>query len=252
MRGPLAEQVAAVLQQQGAVVTGTLCGGGLPNGHSPSGITSECGTIVDGHIDGNHVRFGAPIGSDGETFYLAVDAFASADGSRIQGRFFEGIAPPTGPDDLGWYQVPETWQPLDGPMPAYADSDWFDVPGNWPADVPWSCSNGFQIGYDLTFVGGTAGATEFGPGQTPLLMFCDDVVGDLGTFGGPDLRFTSGPDGKTTAIEAGPVPETVPGLATRMTISLDGGGRVVGVEAGTASGATYSFTAAPSTRGPIY
>jgi len=246
MRGEYAEGIAADLQQDGAVLTGFLCANGLPNTQTPSFLVAQyCGAIADGHVDGNRIRFGTTIQS-GLT-HLVVDAVVSSDSSRMQGRFFEGAAAPTGPDDSSWNELPGGWQRLSpGHDPIRPDSDWFEWPG-LPEDVAPSCRG--DGGYDLTLIDATPGATEFTSARTYELLFCGGVVSQLGVFGGDDLRFTLGPDGKTTTIEAGPVPDTVPGLATSATLHLEAGA-VTRVEATTAGGASYSFTAASRSRGP--
>ena len=242
MRGEYAEGIAADLRQDGVVITGILCANGLPNAQTTSFTVAQyCGAIVDGHVDGNRVRFVTAIQS-GLT-HLVVDVVVSSDSSRMQGRFFEGGSAPTGPDDSSWNELPGGWQRLTaGHDPINPDSDWFLWPG-LPPDVAPSCRG--DSGYDLTLVDATPGAAEFTSARTYELLLCGGVVSQLGVFGGDDLQFTLGPDGKTTTIEAGPVPDTVPGLATSATIHLEAGA-VTRVEAKTASNATYSFTASRS------
>jgi hypothetical protein len=231
MRQAFADSVAVELIQDGEVLTGTLCAGGLPTDPTDPIQTYLCGPIVDGRIEGRHVRFGAKISVD----VLTIDAEVSADGTRMGGRYVvEGMPPQL-----------TAWWPLD------ARSGWVDPHEGWPSDLlPFSCGDAASNpGYDLTLVDESAGAAEFTPERTTLVVFCAGLAGGLGAFGGADLHVTT-EGGRTTMIVAGPVPETAPTLPTTVTLHF-ADGLLTTVEARTSSGATYSFRATRSPGGGI-
>jgi hypothetical protein len=231
MRQAWADSVAAELIQDGGVLTGTLCAGGLPTDPTDPLQTLDCGPIVDGRIEGRHVRFGAKLWID----VLSIDAEVSADGTRMGGRYLVDEMPP---------QL-TAWWPLD------ARSGWVDPQEGWPSDLlPFSCGDpAYNPGYDLTLVDAPAGSSEFTPDRTYLVVFCAGIAGDLGAFGGADLHVTT-EGGRTTTIVAGPVRETTPTPPTTVTLHF-ADGLLTTVEARTPSGATYSFRATRSSGGGI-
>jgi hypothetical protein len=218
MRQLYSDSIAAELIQTGDVLTGTACSTGL----STDPIDRlYCGPL-QGRVDGRRVRFSAAL----PTAHLDVDAYAPKDGSRIAGPYSVD-----GNDQL------TAWSRLaDG-------ASWFDPEENWPADLlPWSCNDpAYNPGYRLTLVDDPTGSDAYTSDRTYLVVFCAGIAGDLGAFGGSDLHVTT-VDGHTTAIVAGPVPETSPTLPTGLTLRFENS-LLVGVEARTPSGATYGFRA---------
>lgn len=207
---------------------GQGCFEGLPQpGDSPLPFVS-CSPIYAGSAVGNHVQFSFHVNAGIPGLYYAADAFVSADGRRMAGKFH----------DTGQWGGPTAWlriSPTDRWLPT--------VPGPSLA-AAFTPRNGQ---YDLTLKAGAATAgQEFEPGRIYQLRLQNDfndtpmIFGDLGAFWMTEMSWQEQPQ----VLRVGPVPATDPSLPVALNLHFEG--TVLDeVEATTPSGATYVFAAAP-------
>jgi hypothetical protein len=188
-----------------------------------------------GRIEGRQVQLRYSI-SFGGGASIAADAFVSADGRRMGGRFRELLSP-SNAEPPSWQDAPTAWLRID------PEDIWLRSSKSWPSD--FSKWPGVRT-YQLTLLDDATGRAEFSrekPYSLEIHMGTrKGIAGDLGSFWIDELSFALGPSGETTTIIAGPVPETAPILPVELKLGLQDA-TVIQVDARTPSGATYRFNA---------
>lgn len=196
-------------------LTGRGCAAGAP------GATSEdadellfCGDLT-GRVSGQTASFAfAPDLSD---LYYTNRVVIALDGSRMSGVFSNGFGDSN--HAMGWLRVPDDAVRLERPALAVISSR--------------------DAAYQLRLVADESQGDEFVAERSYDLVFSRaGLHGALGAFWYSEI-FDPG-DG--SSLRVGPVPETAPGQPTSLDLHFDEGG-MVRVEAYTAAGGSYVFTA---------
>jgi len=211
-----------LVQAPDGTLTGRGCIAGAPDASgflAPPISPDWCGQIT-GAVRGRAAAFGFRFTFAGQSGYSAR-VTVSEDGRRMAGVFNNGVADLEYP--MAWLRVADdaTWLPYTkatiGEDPAHGH-------------------------YQLTLVTADSEGSEFQPDKAYLLAYTrDGIWGELGSFWNTELvPDTSKPNG---ALRVGPVPPTLTGLPTALSLVADGGD-LRGVTASTASGGRYTFTAA--------
>ena len=188
-----ADPVAVSLRQDGTVLSGTGCCGGL----NPA-VDFCCSPIAGGSIIGRNVKFAFPIDIAGGPY--AADVFVSADGSRMAGAFHNvvGWGPP-----MAWVRIAsgEPWLP--------------ETSGELANVVEPRAAT-----FALT-LNGVESVLGFSPDATYSFGLVYDlramVYGDLGSFWEGELSWNEAEQ----TLTAGPVPETHPELPTELRLRFE-------------------------------
>ena len=221
------DPVAVELHAAGGVIGGEGCCGGLPSGSEPR-LPLDCCGSVDGQISSQHATFWLTFGLGGgppvATYW--TDAFVSANGQRMTGRFMTMI--PATP--IGTSGFPVTWVrigPTDNWLPRRRDTDVERIVATRPG------------GYSLVLSDGAAAGNDFAAKQTYRLdVGYRYVSGDLGVFWDGEMSWNAADQ----TLVVGPVPETERRLPVALRLHFDGT-VVRSVEADMPSGAQYQFQA---------
>ncbi len=211
------DPVGVQLVQNGSELTGTGCAAGTPPLEDPDSFVGEfCGPI-HGSVTSNKVQFVFRFESGGAYTY-AADVTVSADRRRMTGTF-HGVSDVSW--QTAWMRVPEGERGLPRLETA-------------PPEPLWGQ-------YELTLMGSSAGATEYRPGKVYAFNFVrDGFATDLGSFWYTEWLYSP----EDYSFEVGPVPATVPELATSLSVEANPVDGITWVQAHTATGNSYGFAAA--------
>lgn len=201
-------------------IDGAIAGDGCCGGLGPQTPSFCCGA-VNGQIVGRHVTFGFTFNFGPEVTYW-TDAFVSADGQRMAGRF-NAVSPVDQP--IAWVRI----EPADAWLPR-------------PDPAVTAVLTTRSARYALVLSDDPPAGNDFSAQQTYRLAVSDRFVyGDLGSFWDREMSWSAG---EQTLI-VGPVPETAPGLPVALSLRFDGT-MLTSVEAALPSGTRYHFQAAAS------
>jgi len=223
------DPVAVGLREMGGVLTGEGCCTGLDSSSGPPAPFMCCGP-VNGEIATRHATFWLTFELGSQSIKYWSDAFVSANGQRMTGRFKTMTSQHVMDGD--YPGIPVAWVRI-----GFAD--------NW---LPVGISAAHQVlttrsgAYDLVLSEERAAGNDFAPNQTYRLgLGYRFVTGDLGVFWDGEMSWNA----SDQTMVVGPVPETEPRLPVALALHFQGP-TLTSVDATMSSGARYSFQATAS------